>query len=210
MPTWSTELPTEDKHMGFDLRRTPATGALQAIITCENLLVCDTHYFHGRTTPCERPNCPACNDAIPYRTHVYVSAFDVRAREHFVFECTAHAAKPLAEYYAAAGTLRGCVFHASRPKGLKNSKVAIQTNSANLAKIQLPEPPNLILALSVIWRLPLPALVVEERRHHAPEVRTAKNPLNRMRKQPDNMPEPPTMAEIISGNGQKLHLQPAP
>jgi hypothetical protein len=221
MPTWSTELPKLGKHMGFDLRRTPATGALQAIITCENILVCDTHFYHGRTTPCEKPDCTACNESIPYRTHVYVSAFDAKAREHFIFECTANAAKALVEYHDAATTLRGCVFHASRPKGLKNSKVCIQTNTVNLAKVQLPEPPNLILALSVIWRLPLAALPIEHQRHHSPEVKTRSKPLRTMRTQPDNAADDEHLERLkqdvleqlnasIAGNGQhKREASPA-
>jgi hypothetical protein len=221
MPTWSNQLPTTQKHMGFDLRRTPQSAALQAIITCEDILVCDTHYWGGRTMPCERiqtlpdgsttaGTCAACNESIPYRTHVYVSAMEGKSREHFIFECTAHAAKTLAQYREANGTLRGCIFHASRPKGLKNSQVVIQTNAANLAKVQLPDPPNLVRALSTIWRLPLTGLSVEEQPHQSPEVRTHKGPLNRMREQPDNQPEPQHIGDIIKGNGKpRRKKQPA-
>lgn len=202
MPNWSNELPKQEKHMGFDLRRTPPTSAMLAIITCEDLLVCDTHFFHGRTMPCERPDCPACNESIPYRTHAYVSAFNAKSREHFIFECTSNAAKAFAEYKQSATTLRGCLFNASRPKGAKNSKVVISTTTANLSRVQLPEPPDLILALSVIWRLPLAGLVVEHDKFHSPEVRTKKSPINRMRTQPDNQPEPLSMGEILKGNGK--------
>ena len=213
MPTWEKELPVQQKHMGFDLRRTPATSALQAIITSEEILVCDTHYWGGRTIPCERiqklsdgskvaGDCPPCREAMPFRTHVYVSAFDTKSQEHFIFECTSHAAKPLEEYQKANGTLRGCIFHAERPKGAKNSKVVIQTNSANLAKNPIPEAPNLILALSTIWRLPGSAIAVEREKHRSAEIKTRRAPINRMRNQPDNQPDPPTMKEILSGNGR--------
>ena len=71
MPTWRTELPPEGKNRGYDLKRTPTSAPLIAIITSTDLLVCDTHYWHGRTTPCERQcnaegrtiddtQCPAC------------------------------------------------------------------------------------------------------------------------------------------------------
>jgi len=212
MPTWSTALPTHGKHMGFGLRRTPQSASLQAIITSPELCVCDTHFCGGRTIPCERQhqeidgslsagNCFACNEAIPFRTHVYVSALDTKTREHFIFECTAHAAKALEEYRVANGTLRGCVMHSSRPKGGVNSKVVIQTNSANQLKNPLPDPPSVILALTTIWRLPLTGLAIEDKRHENPTVRTKKGPLNRMREQPDNQPDPPTIGEILGGNG---------
>jgi len=221
MPTWSDQLPSEKKHMGYDLIRTPTSASLQAIITCEKLLVCDTHFWGGRTMPCERSqtlpdgthtagNCPACNEAMPFRTHAYVSAYDCKTREHFIFECTAHAAKPLEEYYRGNKTLRGCVFHATRPKGLKNARVVIETNTANLAKFNLPTPPSIILALTAIWRLPLTGLAIEDQRHHSPEVRTRKAPLNRMRNQPDNQPDPPTIGDVLTGNDGKKPAHATP
>ena len=202
MPTWSNKLPEVQKHMGFDLRRTPESSALQAVSTSDDILVCDTHYWHGRTTPCEKPDCAACNEAMPYRTHVYVSAYDLKRREHFIFECTTNAAKAFVDYREANDTLRGCLFQAERPKGRKNSKVVIQTNTVNQAKINLPQPPNLILALSVIWRLPKTSLAVDGKVGEKKEVRTIKEPLDRMRNQPDNRPDPPRIGEIIGGNNE--------
>ena len=202
MPTWSNELPTLAKHMGFDLRRTPPASAIQAIITSPDLIVVPTHYYHGRTTPCESPDCLPCRESIPFRTHVYVSAFDAKKREHFLFECTAEAAKPLAEYKNANGTLRGCVMHASRPKCRPNAKVWIQTNSIDLAKVQLPEPPDIQKALCIIWRIPLPATNPQHLHDGTPTIRVRSNRLKPMRDQEDNAADPPTLAEILDGNGQ--------
>lgn len=213
MPTWKTELPPEHTNMGFCLKRTPASAPIHAIITSPDLLICDTHYWHGRTTPCERIQtadsatlddspCQACREKTPWRTHVYCSCYDVKHQDHFLFECTAHAARPLQEYRQANSSLRGCILFATRPKGGPNSQVIIETGTANLTKLFLPEPPNLMLALSVIWRLPLKGLVIEDRRHHSPELRTRAAALDAMRSQPDNLPDPPTVAEIIAGNGE--------
>ena len=214
MPTWSNQLPTKKKHMGFDIIRTPQSRPIQAIITCDDILVCDTHFWGGRTLPCERKhqeqdgtlsagNCSACNGSVPFRSHVYVSAIDCKSRDHFIFECTAFAAKPLSEYREATGTLRGCVFHAIRPKGQPNSRVVIETNTMNLTKIKLADPPNLKLALTTIWRLPLTGMAIEDQRGRHPEAHTVKKPLDRMRNQPDNQPDPPTIGEVIKGNGRK-------
>jgi len=226
MPTFRRELPPEGQNTGFDLRRTPADGKILAIITCEELVVCDTHYWHGRTLPCERvvndkgrtiddTPCPACREKAAWRTHVYVSAFDHAKREHFLFECTAMAAKPLEEYRLGTGTLRGCVLHASRPRGLKNAKVAIQTNTSNLARNPIPTPPDIAAALAVIWRLPRTAIdgsktaareraEPDERLPSARRLRPKPDRLTEMRNQPDNEPEPPTMGEILTGNGEQL------
>jgi hypothetical protein len=224
MPTWRKELPPEGKHMGFRLKRTPIGAAIGGIITSENFLVCDTHYWHGRTTPCERnaneqsetiddSTCAPCQQKIGWRTHVYFAAFNPQRSEHFIYECTTHAAKPIAVYLAAVGTIRGCIFHATRSTPTQNGRVIIETHTADLQKIHIPPAPNLILALSVIWRLPLTGLAIEYQ-NSTPDihpgkyatfrdtVRTRPGPLREMREQPDNQPEPPTVAEIIAGNGE--------
>jgi hypothetical protein len=165
MPTFSTTLPPEGPNRGYQLIRTPETGQISGIVTSENFIVCDTHYWHGRTTPCERvvaPDgsladdaaCQACGAKQPWRTHVYLSAFSRKTSTHFIFECTAAAAKPFAEYRDKTGSLRGCGFFASRVKPTKNSKVLILTKTADISQTPIPNAPNIIAALAVIWRLP--------------------------------------------------------
>lgn len=232
MPNWRNTLPPEGKHQGFQLRRTPQNGPLAAIITCEQLLVADTHYWHGRTTPCERKandrgetlddsTCPACREKIGYRTHVYVSAYDPKRSEHFLFECTTCAAKPLAEYLEAVGTLRGCILRATRPKGTPNGKVAIETATANQQRVPLPEPPDVIMALAVIWRLPLAAVCQGTQKadnmdtkagyaRRQPAATIDPNKLREQRNQPDNAKDPPTLGEIIAGNGHAKRAKAIP
>lgn len=236
MPTWSNKLPTVGKHQGFDLRRTPAAAALNAIITSEELLVCDTHFWHGRTMPCERivnadgrtiddSPCAACLDKQPYRTHAYVSAFAAKTHEHFIFECTGPAAKPLEEHFDAAGTLRGCQISANRPKGGANSKVVIVTGIVNPRNITLPNAPNVAAALAVIWRLPKTAItevlersnVIDDKDGYATTqktIHTVSEVLTDIRTQEDDADGPETferrkaainriLAGKAAGNGQK-------
>jgi hypothetical protein len=208
MPTWSTTLPPEGKNHGYKLVRTPVGPSLSAIITCENILVCDTHFWHGRTTPCERivdengrtiddTPCQACTQKQAWRSHCYVSAFNTKVHGHFIFECTALAAKPFAEWFTTYGTLRGCGFTATRSKPTPNSKVILYTSAANLTKIPIPNPPDVARALSVIWRLPAAALEVTEPAHRPPELQTRATVLKSLREQLDNAGDPPTAADVL-------------
>jgi hypothetical protein len=172
--------------MGFDIRRTPTDRDFVAIVTTADILVTATHFFGGRTIPCESPDCQACNQAVPFRVHVYVSAFVEKSHEHVIFECTANAAKAFQEYKEAQGTLRGCLFRASRPKCTKNGKVVIITRPANLVQLQLPEAPNLVLALSVIWRLPTAALREEGLLRGSPGLTVSSAVSSAVHEQPDN------------------------
>lgn len=171
MPAWTNQLPPQPTHTGFTLRRTPPDTPIRAIITCDDLIGTFTHYYHGRTTPCEPPDCPACKDLSPARWHGYVSCLDHATREHFLFEFTSKAAEPLIEYRKAHGTLHGCFITASRPKRRRNARVEIACRPTDLTKITLPKPPDLIQAMSVIWQLPATALETPEGYHESPLVK---------------------------------------
>jgi hypothetical protein len=209
MPNWSNALPPPRRHAGYELRRTPLDKPLTAVITSPQMIVCDTHFWGGRTLPCERSIndqhdtiddvlCPACLAKQPWRTHAYVAAFDHHAHSHFLFECTDAAAAPLVTYRLANGTLRGCLFTACRPKRGKNAKVEIITRAADLSKCPLPEPPDLILALSVIWRLPLPALATQPASRGRNRLTTRPEPLRAMRTQPADAGDPSRVAILLA------------
>lgn len=212
MPNFSNQLPRQQKHTGFDLRRCPSSGSFRAVCTCEDILVCDTHFWRGRTLPCERvvnddgktvddSRCPACQAKQPWRSHVYCSCFVSKTHEHVIFECTALAAKPLAEYRDATGTLRGCILDASRPKCAANAKVIITTNTLNLAHHPIPNAPDVAAALAVIWRLPGAAFSLHEPTWGENRIAVSSDILDEMRLCPDNDGDPPLMAEILSANG---------
>lgn len=154
MPAWSNELPTVSETPGLTLKRTPPDRPLRAVVTCPDLNVCLTHFWGGRTMPCEKPDCEACTAMSPKRAHVYLSAYDLVSREHFIFECTAPAAEPFRDWKRDFSTLRGCMFQASRPKRRRNAQVEILTKPCDLTKISLPSPPDVAGAMAVIWRLP--------------------------------------------------------
>lgn len=154
MPVF-TDAPPESAHgPGLRLRRTPAPGKLTAIVTCEKLIGCPTHFYQRRTIPCEPDNCPACNAGHPWRWHGYVSAVDAKTHEHFIFEMTAQAAEPFTDYAKRQHTLNGCLFEASRLGDHSNGRVLIRCKPIDLAQVNLPDPPDVIRCLSHIWNIP--------------------------------------------------------
>jgi len=202
MPRFSNALPKIKKHMGFDLKRTPTDRPLRAIVTSESLVVCDTHFWGGRTIPCERPDCPACNQSVPFRTHCYVACFDPLTHDHFIFECTEHAARAFEEFSNAAGVIRGCFFSASRPKKTKNAKVVIICKPYDPTKCILPSDPDVMKALCVIWRVPPAGFPLESAGRGRKKSKSNCNVLADMHEQPDNANYPTKIDEILSGNGK--------
>lgn len=153
MPRYSHNIPDAPSGPALPIRRAPAYSALVAIATAQDLIGTYTHYYKGRTIPCESPNCDACQNGIPFRWHAYLSAWDCKTALHFIFEVTAAGAEPFIDYRDHHGTLRGCLFSARRWKERPNGRVLIQTKPADLREIRLPQPPDMEKCLSILWSL---------------------------------------------------------
>lgn len=153
MPTFSTSPPPEPHGNALQLVRTPPIGSLRAIVTSSDMIGCHTHFWHGRTMPCEVENCKPCQEGMPFRWHAWLSALTAKVKQHVLFEVTAQAAEHFVQYREANGTLRGCLFEASRPSRRPNGRVHISTRPACLSDIRIPDEPNLISALSIIWNI---------------------------------------------------------
>lgn len=154
MPTWSKDVPADPRGPAFPILRTPAFKPLAGVITSPDLVGTFTHYWKGRTMPCEQEACEACKAGIPFRWHAYVSAWTRSTGLHFIFECTAQAAETFTDYRDAFGTLRGCMFIATRMNQKANGRVLIQTKPLDLKTDVIPTPPDVVKCLSIIWNLP--------------------------------------------------------
>jgi hypothetical protein len=151
---WSNEVPKLEKSHSLSIIRTPAKGAISGIVTSEQVIGTWTHYWGGRTVPCEGDNCEACSQAIGKRWHGYVGIYNPKAKKHVIFEFTANAAEPFARFVELSKCLRGCGMKAERNGRRNNSPVSITTWPADLTGIALPSAPDVKKILCTIWGLP--------------------------------------------------------
>lgn len=154
MPTWTKTVPDDPRGHGFPILRTPSYKPLVATATSLDLIGTYTHFWKGRTLPCEGDGCEPCREGVPFRFHAYFAAFDSLKSLHFIFEVTAQAAEAFTAYRDTYHTIRGCQFEARRQTPKPNGRVLIRTRPADLTKLVLPEPPDVIKCLSVLWDLP--------------------------------------------------------
>ena len=176
---WSPTIPRDPRGQAFPLKRTPANGKLVAAITCENLIGCDTHFFNGHTMPCERPGCTACEKAMPFRWHGYVSAVEANTSLHFIFEFTAQAADTFDQYRQAHGTLRGCRFEARRLASRPNGRVLLNCRPLDLQQHTLPQPPAIQTCMEIIWNLPTGQVNTNQKRNGRPAMTNTQQTLSR-------------------------------
>lgn len=160
MFNFSSDVPDDPRGHSLPLVRCPPLKGISGIVLSEEIQGTNTHYYHGRTIPCDDEHCPACDDGQPWRWHAYLALWGQSTHRTVLFEMTAKAAEPLKTYQKAYGTLRGCLLNAKRVRPTANSRVIIQTTQADLQKIQLPDPPDVIGALSIIWNIERPSISV--------------------------------------------------
>lgn len=170
MPRWTHGAPTDPRGSSLPLWRTPAGGSIIAICTCDDLIGTKTHFYGGRTIPCEEHDCKACLDGIAWRWHGYLSALSTTKHVHFIFEMTAAASDSFVAYRKKYGSLRGCLFKADRIRNAPNARVLIQTKPADLTQFDLPESPNLPKVLCMIWGIPADNQVVERKVNNKPHL----------------------------------------
>lgn len=154
MPNYSNVPPDNAKGVALPILRTPASGKIRAIVTSDDLIGTNTHFWGGHTVPCSPPTCEACQKGVPYRWHAYLSAFAAQKNIHFLYECTATAAEVLVAYRVANDQLRGCIFEAYRWRGTRNGRIMLRCEPSPDRQTQLPPPPDLEAVLAILWQLP--------------------------------------------------------
>jgi len=170
MPTFSSLPPPRAADFALTLVRVPAGPGRKGILTSSNLVGTYTHWWGGRTQPCEDANCSACKEGMPRRWHAYVSAWTASPSFHYLLELTRSSIEPLIEYRDNHGTLRGCYYEAHRATAARNSRLRLSCRPADTNGLLLPREPNLIKVLAIIWSLPTSAIVIADASANPPEV----------------------------------------
>lgn len=172
MPTWTSNPPDDPRGYALPLMRTPANGKLCLHVTSPDMIGCNTHWFGGRTLPCEDPNCVACKEGVPWRWHAYLSGLIQGTRRHVLVEFTAQAAEIISAYRKAHATLRGCILTTTRHRNRHNGRVLVHATPGSLQNMNLPDAPDLIKAMSIIWNLPSSQMSEQPTERDCPRVST--------------------------------------
>lgn len=170
MPNWSNKPPVDPRGHGLPLVRTPASRSLVAIVTSDDLIGTDTHFWGGHTIPCSPPDCEACQAGVQYRWHAYLAAFEPDRKLHFIFEMTAQAAQAFVEYRNEFKSLRCCRFEAWRWKHTRNGRVCVKCENSGFSPAAIPKPPDLAKVMSIIWRLPTDNVWTAGQRDDVPRI----------------------------------------
>jgi len=160
MLTFDETPPPDPRGNSLNLMRCPTMRPVQGIILSDGLIGTNTHYYKGRTIPCDSEGCPACGEGWPWRWHCWVPLFSPTTQVTVLFEMTARCAEILAAHKQTYTTLRGTLLKAQRLNSSPNSKVMLHLQPADLRDIKLPPCPDILGALSIIWNIERPSMSV--------------------------------------------------
>ena len=154
MPNYTNTPPSDSSGPALPIMRTPAQSKLRAVITSNDLIGTNTHFWGGHTVPCSTPECEACRKGIPFRWHAYLTAYVPPKALHFLYEMTAAAAEVVCNFRRDHPDLRGYEFEAYRWHGNPNGRVMLRVSSTKNDALTLPAPPDLEAVLAILWQLP--------------------------------------------------------
>lgn len=153
MTEWSDQSPPQQPAAQYRLIRTPPFKPIRLLILSGKPLGCKTHYFRGRTAPCEGDACEACQQGLPWRWHAYLAVLALPNREKCILEMTAQATEQLQPAIHELGTLRGSIIITERPAKRPNGRVRVTMTRDRQPEASMPQPPNIIACMQHIWGL---------------------------------------------------------
>lgn len=142
-----------DAHFNWTIKRAPADRPLPLIVLSSSAFGIRTHFWAGRTGPCTRAKCDACEAGRLSRWSGYLACVDPADWTQVLFEYTPPAAEQLQKMLAAQGYLRGSKIIASRSKKVKNARVNITGRGLYEHLDRLPKEPDILPILFHIWGL---------------------------------------------------------
>lgn len=150
-PQWAASPPTVPESFALPLRRVPPKGVRGLVILSDHLIGCYTHYFAGRTQPCQTGNCDACNANNQRRWHGYLLVWNPTNGYRLVLELSHHASAQLAETTKTLTTLRTLAIAARRVPEKPNGKIILEIERTSHKPDELPPPIDTAKYLLHLW-----------------------------------------------------------
>lgn len=162
MPQWSNTPPERTTPRPLPIIRTPVGKSLAATILSDEMIGCPTHFWGGRTSPCEAPDCDACNHGSPTRWHAYLAIYSAENQSSAILELPDAAAEQLALLARGLPTLRGARIRVSRTKSTRNARVIVDLRQPLMPQPPIPAAPDLPAIMAIIWKLPASTISTEQ------------------------------------------------
>lgn len=150
---WDNRPDSPRRRNKLQLIRTPRGGKLQGIFLSTEAVGVWTHYYGGRTQPCQQEECEICAHQVTRRHHVYAAIWSPETQKSVLLEMTENAGEELLNRAEQKQSIRGLKFKTHRVNMKPNAPVTLVVMEDASALYQLPPEPDVVEALLIIWHL---------------------------------------------------------
>lgn len=151
MTHWTTRPTTRSAIAPIPILRILPGKPVTAIVTSHDAEGAELHYWKGRSTPCNFPDCAACDAHHAPRWYGYLAIWNPTNNQRALVELTAACAAALDAWVDVHGTTRGAQLTLSRANKKPNSRLALTLTPSNYTNHKIPEPPNVRHQLEKMW-----------------------------------------------------------
>lgn len=161
MSIWQDSPERDGAQASYRVMRCPAKGTITGIVASDVIVGTHLHYYRGRSTPCTKSQCEACEAGHVPRWKGYVLLMCARTKTMSIFEFTQRAFEAFLIRQQQHGSLRGCVLKAHRTSARPNGPLSVEFEEARYDDALIPTVPNLREILERIWEVKQQELPVE-------------------------------------------------
>jgi hypothetical protein len=159
MSIWSDAPKREDLPANYRIMRCPPKGEIRGVVASDVIVGTHLHYFRGRSTPCSKSQCEACEAGHVPRWKGYVLLMSLKTKNLQIFEFTERAYEAFLQKQEQHASLRGCVLTCRRTANRPNGPLQATFDEARYDDALIPPVPDLREILQRIWEVkqqPLP------------------------------------------------------
>lgn len=150
---WNTNPNPELTKTNYRILRCPANRALTGVILDEEWCGTELHFWKGRSMPCPRVACEACEAGHPPRWKGYVHIYDRNTKTTVILEFTERVTHEFSAFVKTYGSLRGAVITARRLNNKPNGPLHVEFAEGRIDGKLLPTPNPLEQTLERIWEV---------------------------------------------------------
>ncbi len=154
MATWTDRPSLETEDLAFRIHRTPATKPIRGIILSSHLIGTMLHFYRGRSKPCTKEKCEACEMGQKPRWKGYLELKPADGRTVQIVEITERVFPELDREEKKHGSIRGLKIELSRLKPRANAPLHLEIKAGRIADCDLQQEHDLRAILERMWEIP--------------------------------------------------------
>lgn len=149
---WNRRPTKEEMEHVWRVMRPPQKGTMRLLVLSGDLTGTYTHFWHGRTTPCKREHCEACQASRMPEWHGYLACLQADTKIRWILEVTKGCAKNLDDWFRERRTLRGTLIEVGRTSAKPNGRQFVRCLSQFSEREEMLKAPDLHPILARMWQ----------------------------------------------------------